>query len=270
MDLSKSTNNNIEWQGQEFLTYSLTPWLKRWEEQINMKLILPQDRSEVYVEHKVDALLRGDYQTRMAGHQTSLMYGIRTINQVRALENENGIGPAGDVHFFPANMATVETIIEGPPPQTGFGRPMNQERDETPPPPTEEGTSDAPSPGEALNLTAAHLLLRDTISRLLRKEANEASRVIEGKKDFDAWVESFYQKHGATIRAALAPLASAIRQLGFGFDAELVANRLAADSVHELRHLYDTATPEAMRKALDGWAVRADKAALDILKGGGK
>ena len=122
-DLEKASYNSIEQLGLEFVAYSLLPWLRRWEKQISMKLIAPQDRSTVYVEHYLRGLLRGDLKSRMDAYKTALMVGIMTINEVRRLENLNSIGPAGNVHYVPLNMTTAERMESGDlPTPTGKGK----------------------------------------------------------------------------------------------------------------------------------------------------
>ena len=63
--LDRSTNNNIEHQSLEFVMYTMLPWFKRWEDNINMQLLTLQQRmAGYYVEFKADALLRGDIASR--------------------------------------------------------------------------------------------------------------------------------------------------------------------------------------------------------------
>ncbi len=90
-------------------------WLRRWEGQCNLKLILPRDRATYYTEHNLAGLLRGDFVSRMSGYQVALQNGIMTINEVRRLENLNSIGPAGNVNYVPLNMSTAEAMLNPPP-----------------------------------------------------------------------------------------------------------------------------------------------------------
>ncbi|WP_242851313.1 phage portal protein [Clostridium sp. DMHC 10] len=58
-DLTRSTNNNIEHQSLEFIVYTMLPWFKRWEENLNLQLLSDESkRKNRYFEFKVDALLR--------------------------------------------------------------------------------------------------------------------------------------------------------------------------------------------------------------------
>ncbi|MFE3837553.1 phage portal protein [Pseudogemmobacter sonorensis] len=83
MDYSRQTWANAETGGQQFLTYTLAPWLARWEAEITLKLIAPEDRPSVFVEHLTDALLRADFATRATAYGQYRSMGAMTANEVR-------------------------------------------------------------------------------------------------------------------------------------------------------------------------------------------
>lgn len=84
MDYSRQTWANAETGGQQFLTYSLAPWLARWEAETTLKLIGPEDRDILFVEHLTDALLRADFATRATAYGQYRSMGAMTANEVRA------------------------------------------------------------------------------------------------------------------------------------------------------------------------------------------
>ena len=84
MDYSRQTWANAETGGQQFLTYSLSPWLSRWESEVTLKLIAPEDRTEIYVEHLTDALLKSDFASRATAYSAYRAAGVLTANEVRA------------------------------------------------------------------------------------------------------------------------------------------------------------------------------------------
>ena len=84
MDYSRQTWANAEVGGQQFLTYSLSPWLARWEAGATLKLIAPDDRDAVFVEHLTDSLLRSDFATRATAYAQYRAMGVMTANEVRA------------------------------------------------------------------------------------------------------------------------------------------------------------------------------------------
>lgn len=57
--LDKSTNNNIEHQGLQYVMYTLLAWLKRHESAMMRDLLLPSERRDLYIEFNVSSLLRG-------------------------------------------------------------------------------------------------------------------------------------------------------------------------------------------------------------------
>lgn len=103
-DLERSTNNNIEHQGIEFVALTLLPWLRLWEQAIQRTLFTPSERRKYFVEFEVDALQRGDIGTRYQAYAIGRQWGWLSINDVRRLENMNSIGPDGDEYLNPMNM----------------------------------------------------------------------------------------------------------------------------------------------------------------------
>jgi hypothetical protein len=101
-DLDRATFSNIEHQGQEFVTYSLGPWLSLWEFAINDQLILQPHR--FYAEFKREALVRGDLATRWAKHVLSVNAGIETVDEVRGTEGLNKRGGKANELREPQNI----------------------------------------------------------------------------------------------------------------------------------------------------------------------
>ena len=110
-DLSKSSFNNIEMQSQEFVTYSLMPYLTRIENEMNLKLFRTKDIGKTFVEFNVNGLLRGDVKSRTEAYKTAITNGYMSINEVRQKENLNSIA-GGDKYFMQLNMTTIEKIGE--------------------------------------------------------------------------------------------------------------------------------------------------------------
>ena len=109
-ELSRSTNNNIEQQSLEFVMYTMLPWFKRWEENINMQLLNPIERKAgFYLEFKIDSLLRGDTKSRCEAYALGRQWGWLSVNDIRRLENMNPI-PNGDVYLEPLNMVEAGTV----------------------------------------------------------------------------------------------------------------------------------------------------------------
>jgi len=75
-----------------FLIYTVAPWLVRWEQELERKLLSPAELAAgLFVRHNVNALLRADAATR-AGFYTAALNratGWMSRNEVRALEDLN-------------------------------------------------------------------------------------------------------------------------------------------------------------------------------------
>lgn len=100
-DLEKATFSNIEQQALEFVTYTLRPWLTRWEQAIKRDLITDRD---VFVEFQTLDLLRGDAASRAQFYKELSYLGAMSVNDIRRAENMPPIGPAGDKRFIQSNM----------------------------------------------------------------------------------------------------------------------------------------------------------------------
>lgn len=103
-DLTRSTNNNIEHQSLEFIVYTMLPWFKRWEENLNLQLLSKESRRKNrYFEFNISGLLRGDIKSRYEAYAQGRQWGWLSVNDIRRLENMNPI-PNGDIYLEPLNM----------------------------------------------------------------------------------------------------------------------------------------------------------------------
>lgn len=108
-DLEKSSFSNIEQQSLEFVKYTLDPWVVRWEQSLQQSLILPSEKSSLFIKFNLDGLLRGDYQSRMNGYAVGRQNGWMSANDIRELEDMNRI-PAeegGDLYLVNGNMTKL-------------------------------------------------------------------------------------------------------------------------------------------------------------------
>lgn len=95
------TYSNVEQQQIAFVTYSLRPWLVRWEQEINRKLFTD---SSTFAEFTVDALLRGDTLSRYRAYEIGRKTGWLSANEVRERENMNPVD-GGDEYGAAASPA---------------------------------------------------------------------------------------------------------------------------------------------------------------------
>lgn len=106
--LERATFNNIEHLGLEFTRDTLTPWVKRLEQEAQRKLV-PRRQSKIT---KIDItwLSHGDSLTRATFYEKLLQNAVLSVNEVRKLEGMNTIGPAGDQRVKWSTMTTAEGI----------------------------------------------------------------------------------------------------------------------------------------------------------------
>jgi len=103
-DLTRSTNNNIEHQGQEFVNYALIPYLTRIENAIYKSILDSVEKKKYYAKHNVTSLLRGDMAARANFYSKMLQNGALSPNEIRELEDMNPRN-GGDIYLTPLNMA---------------------------------------------------------------------------------------------------------------------------------------------------------------------
>ena len=96
VDKTTSWGTGIEQQNLGFLQYTLKPYLDRWEYSIERWLVKESEQGSIHAEHNLDGLLRGDSASRASFMQIMVNTGIRTVNEVRRLDNLPPL-PGGDV-----------------------------------------------------------------------------------------------------------------------------------------------------------------------------
>jgi HK97 family phage portal protein len=111
-DLDRATFSNIEHQSIEFVVDTLMPWVVRLEQEADYKLIKGDKR--VYTKLNLNALMRGDSQSRANYYREMRNMGVFSANDICELEDRNGIGVAGDKRIVQLNMTTLDRIGEEP------------------------------------------------------------------------------------------------------------------------------------------------------------
>jgi len=107
MEFSKY--NNVEQLQIDFVCTTMLYWFRKWEQEINFKLFGRAERQRLFCEISADALLRGNVEARTRYYAMGRQWGYLSINDIRALENLNPIGPAGDIYLDPLNMKPAGT-----------------------------------------------------------------------------------------------------------------------------------------------------------------
>jgi len=90
-DLLRSTNNNIEWQGLEWLVDTLGPWFTCWEEELTASVLSEREAELIEIEFLRDAIMRADARARADYYSKALQHHWMVPNEVRQRENQNPI-----------------------------------------------------------------------------------------------------------------------------------------------------------------------------------
>lgn len=105
-DLDRSTNNNIEHQGIEFVQYCLMPYIVKMEAEFNNKLLREDEKTDHYIRYEFNGLLRSDAKTRSEYYGNMNRIGAMNANEIRAKEDINAYD-GGEHYFVQANMKPV-------------------------------------------------------------------------------------------------------------------------------------------------------------------
>lgn len=113
--LLHATFTNIEKQGVEVVTDSISPWVTRFEDEADYKLF-GQNRTGLYTKMNMRALMRGDPASRSIYYKNMWALGAYSPNRILELEDENTIGKAGDLHVVQKQYVSLEQIANPPKP----------------------------------------------------------------------------------------------------------------------------------------------------------
>ncbi len=289
-DLEKATFSNIEHLGIEFIVWTLTPWMKRWEFEMTHKLISKDQRRTFFAEFIPAALLRGDTKSRFEAYRIGIYSGWMNRNEVRGYENMNPADGLDD-YLQPLNYKVVgepdPRIAPAPAPRSA---PAPEPR----PPAIEDNagdpgdnlgitdeidrlnpdTGDVPGTASDLDRTADvdnpadpppdpsgrpgpaegfQALFESTWRRIVTKEVNALRRVIKKPDRVAERVQEFYDKHFDHVVEVLGPV---LKVFGAGDQAvQDEARKYIDDSKSDLLAGLRYWDPEEI---LDGW--KDDKA----------
>jgi HK97 family phage portal protein len=211
-DLERATFSNIEQQSLEFVLYTLTPWLTRWEEAIRYTFLDPDDG--LNVEFPFTALLRGDAAARAAYYHNGILDGWMTRNEARLAESMNPLDGL-DEPLRPLNMveeSEAEKQENEPTPETPEGKPPGNLP--APPQPTNApGVPKVVPKGDLHADMRFFALARANAERIARKETAMVQTAIANTHsgNRDAALIELYEKHVTFIEQALSvPRAEAL------------------------------------------------------------
>ncbi|MET3602042.1 phage portal protein [Martelella mangrovi] len=116
-DLIHATLNNSEQQDLHLVKHVIAQWARNFEQEINLKLF-GQMRNSRYAEHNLDALMRGDFKSRIEGLARGVQSGILTPNEAREKENRPN-KPNGDTLYIQGATVPLGTVSPSSAPVSG-------------------------------------------------------------------------------------------------------------------------------------------------------
>jgi hypothetical protein len=214
----RPTFASVEQQGTEFVTRTLYRWLRKWEHEINRKLLMSSERDTLYAEFLYEAFLRGDSASRSAFYKAAINDGWMSRNEVRERENLNP-APGLDAFLQPLNMtesgeAPDDDADDAAAPKTAQDdahtlRSAQSSACEGGPP-----ALPAPQPAPPDAREVLRPMVMDILGRLKRREANDLARAAKKGEAPAAWRQNYYDhKQRVLLAEAFAPLADTTRIL---------------------------------------------------------
>ena len=242
-DLEHATFSNIEEQSLEFVMYTMLPWFTNLESRMSVDLLSESDQRRFFVSFVVDGLLRGDIKTRYEAHSIALQNGWLNRNEVRRIEKENSMGPAGDIYTVQLNMVDLEQLSA-----------ISAKHAESPTTPTDAAPRALP---------ALTTLLTRELERMIRRETAEMQKGLkkyradpEGLQRFTA---DFYERFLPDLEGALLPVLNSLEEItDRGVDTEKLARAMATRHVLDSRYLIERGDREL------NWTNRAAPVVADL------
>ena len=111
-DLRNAHFNNIEHSGIEYVQYTLMPWMTGYEQAIEKQFFTPAERERFFVRHNPDALMAGDFKTRMEGYSISRHL---STDDIRAKENMPTVEGGKEI-LVPLNYGALKDVVSPPEP----------------------------------------------------------------------------------------------------------------------------------------------------------
>ena len=110
-ELDRTTHSNIEGQAIGFLRHTMNPIMQQYQEEFDWKLFSIGEQKKYYLKFNLESLLRADKKTQAEFYQIMVDKGILSINEIRELEERNGI-EGGEEHRVDLNHVSLSKADE--------------------------------------------------------------------------------------------------------------------------------------------------------------
>ena len=276
--LDRATFNNIEELGINFVRYCLLLWCRSWETAIRQRLFTESERATYFVEHNVDALLRGNHAARSAFYTAMTNAALMTRNECRKLENLDAVD-GGDT--FLVQGAMVPLAEDGRPESkfastTGNMDPIHPD-DESQDQPTspEEDQTDAMEPtredAHSGIASGIHRIIEHDLARFLTKESKAMANYAKKPGEFVSLVDKFYCEHRLMLVDEITDTMGVLTLCGHGGSVDTFVASWIGEGKEAILSASGTAGPAELTAAIQGaidsrnWQERPQRA-VDRLK----
>jgi len=106
MDLTRANYNAMEQVAIEYANDSLTPWVRRWEQEAEMKLTATGERGRVFVSFDLKGMMMGTHKDRAEYLSKMVQIGGHTPNEVRVINDLEPV-EGGDQLYLQVNLAPL-------------------------------------------------------------------------------------------------------------------------------------------------------------------
>lgn len=182
---------------------TISPWVLRWEVEINAKLFLSKDK-DLFVKHNMNALKRGDMQAR--GDFYRILAGLGAPpNRLLALEDMDAIGPEGDASWIDTNLQPMKRALEPPEPPPPVPPPIIDDL----PVDDDDEEDERAQRVEASHRRAIEANVRLAVRKEIKAVQAAEKRYAEDRDKFQPWLEKFFSEHRHYMMDLIFPPAMA-------------------------------------------------------------
>lgn len=213
-ELERSTNNNIEHQGIELVTYTFRPWCVRFEQVLEKRLLLPRERAARLIRHNLAGFLRGDMKSRYEAYHIGRQGGWLSANDILEMEDQNGIGNQGDVYWMPVNMIDADNADALVPADDSGGAK----------PPDDDERANRRASLRERSIASWLPMFRQRYQALVRRETNAVRALVRKTADEKALtvlIRTWYDENAAFIAGELRPFVDGFTRQLYALACEL-------------------------------------------------
>lgn len=188
-DLDNANFSNMTAQDLNFYKRTLLPYLRRWETELDRKLLPLGD--ERFFRFNADAVLRADIEKRMGIYKTAVLNGIWNRNECREKEDMEPY-EGGDEFIVPKNMGAADQLGDEPEPAP------------VPPGLDAGGMGGEPLQPDENEDERFRPIIRDAAGRLVTKETDRLRRLFKRGATVDT-VRELYDGIAADFETMMGP-----------------------------------------------------------------